>query len=214
MMISFRARRLEGKRRHIGAALVASFFLLLAPGRAHAEWPAASNDDGVYGRFQGDTDISLKLGGMIRDGGLAGSVGGSMHYYSLFGVTGDYTESLVADSLHARSVSAGMELRPLFLPRWALGLERGPAWLDLILDSAALGFGAYFTDAEAQGRSSRGAWLSLGLGAPLLASASGPWLELRGLRRFPDHNSLGAEAHNALLMYLSWHHVLQLTPRR
>jgi hypothetical protein len=213
MMISFRSRRLERGRR-IGAALVASLALLLAPGRAGAEWPPASSDDGVYGRFQGDTDISLKLGGMIRDAGLAGSVGGSVHYYSLFGVTGDYSESLVADSLHARSASVGMELRPLFLPRWALGLERGPAWVDLMLDSAALGFGAYFTDAEAQERGSRGAWLSLGVGAPLLASASGPWLELRALRRFPDQNGLGTESHNALLLYLSWHHVLQLAPRR
>ncbi len=211
-MTPFRARGPEGYRHPIGAVLVVLISLLVPSYGASAERSAASHDDGVYGRFQGDTDISLKLGGMIRDAGLAGSVGGSMHYYSLIGITGDYSESLVADSLHARSVSVGMELRPFFLPRWALGLERGPAWLDLMLDSAAMGFGAYFTDAEADGRGSRGAWLSLGVGAPLLASASGPWLELRGLRRFPDHDSLGADAHNALLLYLSWHHVLQLTP--
>ncbi len=192
---------------------VAALPLLLAAGEARAEWPPASDDDGVYGRFQGDTDVSLKLGGMILDAGLAGSVGGSLHYYSLFGITADYSESLVTDSLHARSASVGVELRPLFLPRWALGLERGPAWLDLTLDSAALGFGAYFTDAEADGRESRGAWLSLGVGAPLLGSASGPWLELRGLRRFPDHGAPDAEAYNALLMYLSWHQVMLLVPR-
>jgi hypothetical protein len=213
MMIPFRSRPPERGRR-LGAALGALLWLLLGPAEANAEWPPASHDDGVYGRFQGDTDISLKLGGMVRDAGLAGSVGGSVHYYSLFGVTGDYTESLVADSLHARSASVGIELRPLFLPRWALGLERGPAWVDLMLDSAALGFGAYFSDAEAEARGSRGAWLSLGFGAPLLASASGPWLELRALRRFPDQNGLVADAHNALLLYLSWHHVLQLAPRR
>lgn len=213
-MIPSRSTRHARGRRVGGGVLLAALALWLAPAAASAEWPPASHDDGVYGRFQGDTDVSLKLGGMLRDAGVAGSVGGSVHYYSLFGVTGDYTESLVADSLHARSVSAGLELRPLFLPRWVLGLERGPAWLDLLLDSAALGFGAYFTDAEADGRGSRGAWLSVGVGAPLLASASGPWIELRALRRFPDDDGLGAEAHNALLLYLSWHHVLQLTPRR
>ncbi len=191
-------------------AQAVSLTLLLAGSPADAEWPPRTESDGVYGRFSGDTDVSLKLGGMVRDSGLAGSVGASAHYYSLLGVTGDYSESLVADSLHARSAAIGVELRPLFLPRWVLGLERGPAWLDLALDSAALGFGAYFTDAEAEGRGSRGAWLSLGAGAPLLAAASGPWLELRALRRFPDPDAFAAAAHNAMFVYLSWHHVLQL----
>jgi hypothetical protein len=188
--------------------------LLAAAGNAHAAWPPDAATDGVYGRFQGDTDVSLKLGGMVRDAGVAGSVGASVHYYSLLGVTGDYSESLVADSLHARSASIGVELRPLFLPRWVLGMERGPAWLDLALDSAAFGFGAYFTDAEADARGSRGAWVSLGFGAPLLGDASGPWLELRALRRFPDHDALGVDAHNAMFVYLSWHQVLQLGPER
>jgi hypothetical protein len=193
--------------------MTASVLLLFTPPAA-ADWPPSAESDGVYGRFRGDTDVSLKLGGMLRDSGLAGSVGASIHYYSLLGITGDYSESLVADSLHARSAAVGMELRPLFLPRWALGFERGPAWLDLALDSAALGFGAYFTDAEREGRGSRGAWLSVGFGAPLLGSASGPWVEVRGLRRFPDPGAFGAQAHNAAFVYLSWHHVLQLGPDR
>jgi hypothetical protein len=195
-------------------AALGAVALLAAAAPARAAWPPDAESDGVYGRFRGDTDLSLKLGGMLRDSGVAGSVGASAHYYSLLGITGDYSESLMADSLHARSASVGMELRPLFLPRWALGLERGPAWLDLALDSAAFGFGAYFTDAEADARGSRGAWMSLGFGAPLLGAASGPWLELRALRRFPDHDANGVDAHNALFVYLSWHHVLQLGPER
>ena len=203
-------RALRREPRRFGAA--AALALVAAAADADAGWPPEAESDGVYGRFRGNTDVSLKLGGMLRDEGVAGSVGASVHYYSLLGVTGDYSESLVADSSHARSASLGMELRPLFLPRWALGMERGPAWLDLALDSAALGFGAYFTDAEAEGRGSRGAWLSLGFGAALLGDATGPWLELRALRRFPDHEALGVDAHNALFVYLSWHHVLQLGP--
>jgi hypothetical protein len=166
----------------------------------------------VYGRFHGDTDLSLKLGGLISDSRLAGSVGASAHYYSMLGVTGDYSESLVTDALHTRSFSLGMELRPLFLPRWALDLERGPAWLDLTLDSACMGFGAYFTDAGTELADTRGAWLSLGRGIPVLGNATGPWLELRLLRRLPDHELLGHEPHNALLIYLSWHQVIQLSP--
>lgn len=198
----------ESFRRAGAAALLA---LLLASSRAAAEWPPSAEDDGVYGRFRGDTDLSLKLGGMLRDEGFAGSVGGSAHYYSLLGITADYSESLVADAPDARSFSVGLELRPLFLPRWALGFERGPAWLDLTLDSLAAGFGAYFSDAEVDGSNTRGLWLSLGAGVPLLGSASGPWIEVRGLRRFPDQTA-ALEAHNALFVYLSWHHILQLGP--
>lgn len=175
-----------------------------------AAWPPTPAADGVYGRFRGNTDLSLKLGGMLRDEGLAGSVGASVHYYSSLGLTGDYSESLVADSLHARSFSLGVDLRPLFLPRWLLGLERGPAWLDLALDSLALGFGAYFSDSELEGGGTRGAWLSLGAGVPLIGDAAGPWLELRGLRRFPDPTAMASAAHNALFVYLSWHHLLQI----
>jgi hypothetical protein len=168
----------------------------------------------VYGRFGGNTDLSLKLGGLLSDSRLAGSVGASAHYYSLLGITGDYSESLVADAMHTRSFSLGMELRPLFLPRWVLGMERGPAWLDLTLDSACLGFGAYFTDAGTQGDDNRGVALSLGLGVPVLGHANGPWIELRQVRRFPDHDAFGGEPRNALLVYLSWHHLLQLSPER
>jgi hypothetical protein len=179
---------------------------------AAAHWPPASGDDGVYGRFQGDTDLSLKLGGLLSDARVAGSIGASAHYYSMIGVTGDYSESFVADALHTRSLSTGIELRPLFLPRWALGQERGPAWLDLMLDSASLGFGAYFTDAGAQADDTRGVWLSLGFGVPVLQRAAGLWLEFRQLLRFPDHDDTGAEPRGALFVYLSWHHVLTLNP--
>jgi hypothetical protein len=208
--------RIPRAARHLPRCLAAAVALawLAAAAPLRAAWPPDAESDGVYGRFGGNTDVSLKLGGMLQDTGLAGSVGASAHYYSLLGVTGDYSEGLAADSLHARSASVGMELRPLFLPRWVLGMERGPAWLDLALDSVALGFGAYFTDADADARASRGAWLSLGFGAPVYGAASGLWLELRALRRFPDHDALGVDAHNALFVYLSWHHVLQLGPER
>lgn len=195
---------------HLRVAWVLASALLLAP-RLAAHSPSASDSDGVYGRFSGNTDLSLKLGGLISDSRLAGSVGASAHYYSLLGVTGDYSESLVADAAHTRSVSLGTELRPLFLPRWILGLERGPAWLDLTLDSTCVGFGAYFTDAGTEREDTRGVWLSFGVGAPVLNQAAGPWLELRFVRRFPDHDALGGDPRNALMFYLSWHHVMQVS---
>lgn len=191
------------------AAGLCAAILISTPAGAR---PPLSRDDGVYGRFQGDTDLSLKIGGVLSGERVAGSVGVSAHYYSLVGATADYTESFVADALHARSFAIGTELRPLFLPRWVLGLERGPSWLDLTIDSASVGFGAYFADPRTGRDSSRGVWLALGLGFPLLGHADGPWLELRHLRRFPDPEQLGERAHNALMLYLSWHQFIQLNP--
>jgi len=179
---------------------------------ADARWPPASEADGVYGRFHGDTDLSLKLGGLVSDGHLSGSVGASAHYYSMVGITGDYSENLTAEGSHARSMAVGAELKPLFLPRWVLGFERGPAWLDLAIDSVCLGFGAYFADTPVAGDSTRGVWFSAGLGVPILGDATGPWLELREVRRFPDPGQPGEPAHNALLLYLSWHQFIQLGP--
>jgi hypothetical protein len=164
----------------------------------------------VYGRLKGDTDASLKLGGLISHSRFSGSVGASVHYYSLLGITGDYSQSLDSDPVQLRSFSLGTELRPLFLPRWLGGHERGPAWLDLALDSVCVGFGAYFSRASEPIGASRGIWMSLGLGVPVLGRASGPWLELRELRRWPDRDENGPEAHNALLVYLSWHELVQL----
>jgi hypothetical protein len=200
---------MSGPARYRAAALALVVTLLPT---AAAALPG-SESDGVYGRFHGNTDLSLKLGGMLSHARLAGSVGASAHYYSTIGVVGDYSESLFNDSLHTRSVSFGTELRPLFLPRWALGLERGPAWLDLALDSVSLGFGAFFMDAGSGLDDARGVWLSLGLGIPVLGDACGPWLELRELRRIPDHGIDASDPHNALFLYLSWHQVVQFARR-
>ena len=206
----FRHESRAGRAR--GFALVTFAFALTLVSHAAAHWPPRSEADGVYGRFHGDTDLSLKLGGLVSDGRLAGSVGASVHYHSLLGVTGDYSEQLMSNAAHTRSVALGAELKPLFLPRWVLGFERGPAWLDLTIDSMCVGFGAYFADVSGAREATRGVWLSLGLGAPLLGEATGPWLELRLSRRFPDPDSLGDAAHNALLVYLSWHQFIQLGP--
>jgi hypothetical protein len=204
-----------GRQRARTAALASTVvlaFALAMSARANARWPPTTEADGVYGRFHGDTDVSLKLGGLVSEGRLSGSVGASAHYYSLVGLTGDYSENLMTEAAHVRSGAIGAELKPLFLPRWLLGLERGPAWLDLAVDSASLGFGAYLSDSSRSDATTRGIWLSLGLGMPILGQATGPWLELRGTRRFPDPGQRDEQAHNALLVYLSWHQFFQLGP--
>jgi hypothetical protein len=88
-----------------------------------------------------------------------------------------------------RALSLGADVRPLFLPRFALNLEQGPALLDLMLDSVSLNIGPYF--AQPSGRSFGGELgldLGVGFGLPLSARASGLWLEARVQRRFPDED--------------------------
>lgn len=210
--------RRSDRARALASGLAAAL-TLAAPARAteHALSPRVQAPegnalaDGVYGRFDGNTDLSLKLGGVLSQAELWGSVGVSAHYYSLLGVSADYASGLAADSTDLESLSLGVELRPLFLPRWALDAEHGPAWLDLTLDSLAVGFGAYWADAGEGFGEARGVWLSLGMGVPLLGRADGPWLEVRETRRFPDRDTNGvADAHNAVYVYFGWHYFADL----
>lgn len=172
--------------------------------------PEAGASDGAYGRFDGDTDLGLKLGGALSQSELWGSVGASAHYYSMVGASIDYSNGLSNDATDRESLSIGAELRPLFLPRWALDLERGPAWLDLSLDSLTFGLGAYWADPGSGFGDSRGVWLSVGLGVPLSGSASGPWIELKQTRRFPDRNARDEDAHSAFYVYFGWHQLVDV----
>jgi hypothetical protein len=210
----------SSRGRAVWAGLAAASVLNLVGSRAFAadhelsprvEAPEGNGfADGVYGRFNGDTDLSLKLGGLISQAEFWGSLGASAHYYSLVGISADYANGLASDSTDLESLSVGVELRPLFLPRWALDAEHGPAWLDLTLDSLALGLGAYWADPGEGFGEARGIWLSIGIGVPLLGSADGPWLELRETRRFPDHDSRGEDAHDAFYVYFGWHYFADL----
>jgi hypothetical protein len=159
--------------------------------------------DGAYGRFDGDLDVGLGAGPSFafrsRDVGVALRAAG--HWYSTAGLFVAYSESVGA-SRNDRRAGAGIELEPLFLFRWSEALERGPAFLDLTLDSLSLGVGYFLLD-PAGGRglgSRRGAELSLGFGLPLLGSAGGPWLEARGGYFLPK-----SEREFTGLVFVSWH---------
>ncbi len=173
----------------------------------------------MYGRFDGDLDWSLKVGSQWTQSsnsygsGLSGSVGASAHYYSLFGVTLDYADGWDDRTGPGRSASLGIELRPLFLPRFVLDRQRGPAWLDLTIDSLAVGFGGYFSGGTEQLEASHGVWLSAGAGVPVASAASGPWLEARYTLRASEW-STGTEAtRHQILLYLSWHGFASLLAR-
>lgn len=157
--------------------------------------------DGVYGRFDGDLDLGVALGAEFGSSGRGSpSARLSAHYFSIAGV---YLAGRlpIGEKSAASLFGLGVDLRPLFVPRWAKNFESGPSWLDLTLDSLSLSLGAFLT-AEQRGREQqRGLDLQLGFGLPLARRAAGPWLELRGALRYPD----SAPREEALIVAVSWH---------
>jgi hypothetical protein len=133
-------------------------------------------------------DLGFAAGAEVAAGHARGSLRLSAHYLS---TAGGYVRYANAFGTHQdfsnRLLSFGIDLKPLFLPRFARDYERGPATLDLWLDSISLSAGAYFAerrkrDSEAE----HGFETGLGFGLPLCGRARGLWLEVRGERRFAD----------------------------
>src|SRR3954470_2924095 len=110
--------------------IAAMLLTTLASGRAHAErYPAG------YGRFQGDLDLSLAVGGELAQSGPAAALAARAFYLETAGLYATYADALGTSREARRSAALGVALRPLFLPRWASDLEHGPGWLDLTIDS-------------------------------------------------------------------------------
>lgn len=166
--------------------------------------------DGAYGRFDGNLDLGVAAGASFSltspDSGAAARV--NALWYSSAGPYLSYGERLSGERESQRRAGLGLELRPLFLPRWALDLERGPALLDLTLDSLALAIGAFVAaPREGDFGERRGVEIGAGVGVPLLAEAPGPWLELRALVDLPN------DGPNEVLLTLSFaYHFALLTP--
>jgi hypothetical protein len=188
-----------------GGALVV---FALAPS-AYAELPSTTAPldtrvDGVYGRLDGDFSLSAQVHAEWSETQSSVAPGARLeaHYFWMAGV---YVSGsgVVPDSDFGHALSAGVDLRPAFLPRWSLDLQHGPAWLDLCIDSISLSLGAYtwFPARDEQARH-RGFELGFGAGLPLLGRDDGLWFTARGLTRLPDAElatQWGAQ------LGLSWH---------
>jgi hypothetical protein len=115
------------------------------------------------------------------------------HYLHTVGLYGQYDDRVGSHAPRlARSLAFGIEVRPLFLPRFASDLEQGPAWLDLWADSLGLDLGvvAAAVPGDDCAEPSQPCWhpglqLGFGMELPLLARAQGPFVGLRGALRWP-----------------------------
>jgi hypothetical protein len=178
------------------------------PARAEKTAPSV---DGVYGRFDGDLDLSLAAGSTISREGLAGALFARALFLETAGAYVSYADRFTnSGDGPRRSLGAGVALRPLFVPRWGLDLEHGPPTLDLLIDSTTLELGALWV-ADGSPGFSRPPCLELALGmeVPLWARIEGLWLGFRGALRWSDSELSGsaerAPLQPSLAFTLGWH---------
>ncbi|MET0596156.1 MAG: hypothetical protein ABW133_25900 [Polyangiaceae bacterium] len=166
--------------------------------------------DGVYGRFDGDFELSLAAGAAVGPEGPSGVALGRAVFLQSAGIYVAYTDALGRENAALpRSLALGVTLRPFFIPRWALDLEHGPALLDLTLDSIAFDLGALWaSDAQGSFSDDPGMEAALGAEVPILGTASGPFIGARGALRWRGAELSGDVADPlkpALFVTLSWH---------
>lgn len=172
--------------------------------RATPCWP--ETDDGAYGRLRGDFVWQADAGGAIRDSEPGATLSLSARYLDTAGLYALGFASFRRDEHVARTLSSGIELRPLFLPRFLKNMERGPAALDLLVDSVALRFGAVASDERGHRLRELGVEAGVQLGLPLTGHVTGPWLRVGWALQWPHAALASRDAPNSSLwtVALSW----------
>lgn len=176
---------------------------------------ACADDTPTRGRIDGD--LALVAGGGAVVAARGPRVEGEMRirYLDSAGLFVTYEDAVGSGSEPVRVVSAGIELRPLFLGRWLRGLETGSGRLDLWVDSFGLEMGVAFSQPDGSAfASSRGLQVGLGVEVPILASATGPWVGVHaGMRWSQSGLATGsfadADDQAAYITFtIAWHQVV------
>lgn len=182
MLRSKAPRKRMRRKTHLQTKAFASVlaFGLLAPAMAYA-----ADDDGAYGRYDGDLDLRMGAGAAIMQEGPALSAFASALLLSSAGVYVHYADAFDDARRVPRSISTGLVIEPMFLARTAFNMQIGSGRLDLAIDSFAIGLGVYWTIPRlpTNPMNEPGLEFSLGFGLPFLPSASGPVLGIRGALR-------------------------------
>lgn len=155
-------------------------------------------DDGLYGRFDGDLALSAEVG--VSEAFVGGDERGELVrgrvtalYLWSAGAYLDYGDGLgIERQPLARALSGGLQLRPLFLGRFARDLEQGPALLDLFIDAIHIDLGLYqhwlgprasYAFDGTTRTSEAGVEWGFGVELPLVPQADAPFIVLRGTLR-------------------------------
>jgi hypothetical protein len=160
--------------------------------------PIYADVDAAYGRLNGDVAIAASAGvaagrpGPRFDGDLR------LRYLQTAGVFG----TVVAGD--GTLLATGIELRPLFVSRWALGNELGYPRLDMLIDSAAIEVGVAFLHPGSQ----RAFQAGLGLELPFFTVATGPFLGIHGGLRWSEDALAGQGTGEAFVaLTLGWQQI-------
>lgn len=147
-------------------AVLITAMIVTTPGVARAQ-----RQDGMYGRLERDLVLSAEvLGGAAQSRGAwapAGEVTLRARYLDMAGIALGYRRSFVEGRDDALLVA--VELRPAFFARINFNFERGPRWLDLLVDSIGVELGAsWIRPGEAHGQGGGvGGVFGLGVELPL-----------------------------------------------
>ena len=189
---------------------VAMATTLTAVSPAAAAEPAENITDGVYGRFDGDLEVSLAAGVTFGPTGPTAALIARALFFETAGMYVAYTDALGrSDVALPRSLGVGVTLRPFFIPRWTFDLERGPAILDLTLDAISFDLGVLWpSNREGRFTERPGMEAALGTEVPLFGRASGPFLGARGALRWRTSEFAGHDDTTLkpiLFVTLAWH---------
>jgi len=176
----------------------------------------ADETDGAYGRLDGDLLLQGSAGVALALGGPHIAVDVRALYLSTAGIYARYTDACgQRNAAFERDVATGVEVRPLFLGRWAQDKEKGPPRFDLLLDSLSFQFGAAWQQKQGLAFVALPAFeIGIGFEFPLLARASGPHIGMEGVARV---DALNTSVHHDILdqgsMFLftvSWHQMVKV----
>jgi hypothetical protein len=166
-------------------SLLAVLLLLPAPARADDGQAV----DASHGRLDGDLAVVPSLGATLGPRAPRATVDMRFRYLSTAGIFATYEQGppIWSAAEPRRALALGVEVRPLFLARWATGREAGNPRLDLLIDSIGIEVGAVFLQPNGSRFGSRPG-LEVGLGAelPIFPKASGPFIGARGGVRWSD----------------------------
>jgi hypothetical protein len=192
--------------------------LALAGAAAFAASPAAAEEDGAYDRLSGDLDLRAGVGAAFGRGAPSFAATGAAVYLATAGVYVHYADALGhASTPVGRSIATGVHVQPVFLARYATDGERGPAHLDLFLDSFAFELGAFWSAPQGKPLEEEpGVEIALAAGVPILPRSNGPWIDVRGALRWRSSDLRRPGVADALdrgcllTLTLGWHQVARV----
>lgn len=155
---------------------------------------ASSPEDGGYGRLENDTSVELDLGAGLADDTPGGIAAIALRYLESVGLYGLWFDRFRGGgAVPVRTASVGVEVRPLFIPRFFKNLEHGPATLDLAIDSLSLRLGPLVW-AEPDHKLTPAFEAGAAIGVPLCSATEGFWLSFATMLRW-SHSEMQHDDH-------------------